>query len=441
MSEYQYQTIVIGSGPAGLAAAFSLASHGQKVAIIEKYLWGGTCPNYGCDPKKILLTAVETVERQNHLKNFGVEGQTKINWPALQAYRKDYVDAVDARKIKGLDQAKIEHIKGLGKFVDQHTIQIDDGQLLTAENMIIAVGQRPKTLDFPGSEFLLDSEQFLKMEELPESVLLIGTGYVGMEFATIMATAGVKTYLSSHGKQVLKDFDQELVAKVITNLEAKQVEFMMEKTVVKIEKVADKFKVTFDDQTTIEVQAVYNAAGRVGNADLIDAEKANIKINQKQNVIVDQYMKAADNIYAIGDVAEAGVDKLVPTGNFQGMYVAYHILGKNTEAIKYPTIAAVAFTSPKIAKVGIKTDTDDSKITTKVFDMQKVITFYRANDQAVVKSALDDQTMVGATVVSELAEELINSFVEAINHKQTVADALATLYAYPSLASDMAGYF
>ena len=441
MNQYQYDTIVIGSGPAGLAAAFTLANNNQKVAIIEKYLWGGTCPNYGCDPKKILLTAVETVERQNHLNGLGIDGQSKINWNDLQTHRKEYVDAVHPRKIKGLDNAKIEHFDGLGKFIDQHSIQINDDQIITAENIIIAVGQRPKTLEFLGAEYLLDSEQFLQMEKLPEDVLFIGAGYVGMEFATIMAVAGVKTYVATHGNQVLRKFDQELVAGVVENLKAKQVEFLMEKSVIKIEKTADKFQVTFNDNTTLTVAAVYNAAGRVGNADTINPETANVAVNDKQNIKVDQYMKAAENIYVVGDVAEAGVEKLVPTGNYQGFYVANQILGNDTNPIEYPTVASVVFTSPKIAKAGISPDSNLSDITVKTFDMKKVITFYRANDKAIVKSALKNDVMVGATVASELAEELINPFVEAINHKQTQADALKVLYAYPSLASDIAGYF
>jgi glutathione reductase (NADPH) len=437
MANYQYDVVVIGAGSTGLAAAFSLQAAGKKVVIIEKYLWGGTCPNYGCDPKKILLTAVETVDRQRRLANAGVSGHLSINWTMLQTHRAEYVQRVEPRKLAGLDRAGIEHFHGTAEFIDQNNIELSTGDHIMFDTAVIAVGQRPKTLDFPGGHLALDNQAFLQIERLPTSALFIGAGYVGLEFATIMATAGVKTYVVSRGNRALRSFDQELVDDVISDLTEKQVEFLFNREVVRIAESNQQYQVSLSDGSEIIVDAVFNAAGHVGNADLLRTENTDVKLNDLNDVIVDDHLRAGANIYAVGDVAEAGVPKLIPTGTFQGRYVAAQILGNSNKAIEYPTIAPVAFTSPKIAYAGKSTDDPNAKR----YDMSKVITFYRSNDHAIIKTILDKNgVIIGASVKSEMAEELINYFVMAINERQTFKDSLKVIYSYPSLGSDMPEY-
>ncbi|MDR0899033.1 MAG: FAD-dependent oxidoreductase, partial [Lactobacillaceae bacterium] len=200
MADLHFDVGIIGSGSVGLSAAYKLAAAGKKVMIIEKYLWGGTCPNYGCDPKKILLTAVEALERSKKLSKYGVLGELKIDWVALQANRKGYTDAVEPRKLKSLEKAGVEYIHGIASFTDTHTVEvrrIREGLATTisADDWIVAVGQKPKELEFPGHEFTLTPEQFLKIDNLADEVLFIGAGYVGMEFATIATGAGSKSHI------------------------------------------------------------------------------------------------------------------------------------------------------------------------------------------------------------------------------------------------------
>lgn len=433
-----YDLGIIGSGPAGLAAAYSAAARGLKVVIIEKYLWGGTCPNYGCDPKKILLTAIESVERVSHLHSYGVVGNLSIDWKDLQANRRQYTDAVEPRKIASLEKAGIDYIRGTATFKDDKTIVIDDQNDISATNWIIAVGQKPRILDFEGQEFTLNYEQFLSASHLGKEVAFIGAGYVGMEFATIALGAGSKTHMITHGDSALRSFDQDMVKQVVDDMKEKGTDFHFNTQVEKIIQEDDKFRIYLSDGNELLVDQVFNTAGRVGNHAELNLDTVGVDFDQNE-IYVNEFMQTSlSNIYAIGDVAKSGVGKLVPTGNFQGRYVVEHIIGEDTKPIKYPAIASVVFTSPRIAQVGILAKDADDTQKVKTRDLSKWITYYRNHEKALVKSVINkDQTVAGGAVMALEAEEVINYIVEAINRNDTHDSLASILYSYPSYGSDI----
>lgn len=200
----QYDVAIIGAGPAGLAAAHQLHDAGKQVVVIEKYLWGGTCPNYGCDPKKILLGAVEAKESTEFLSGSGIDGQVNINWPDLMAHKNQYTKGISTGTEQSLTASDIDHVAGEATFIDEQTAIINQGGqetvTVSATDWIIAVGQRPANLSFPGSELTVDSEEFLSLPELPDEVVIIGGGFVAIEFASIAAAAGAKVSLVEIGR-------------------------------------------------------------------------------------------------------------------------------------------------------------------------------------------------------------------------------------------------
>ncbi|QIL50695.1 NAD(P)/FAD-dependent oxidoreductase [Weissella coleopterorum] len=442
MEQANFDIGIIGSGPAGLAAAFEAQQLGQKVVIIEEYMWGGTCPNYGCDPKKILLSAVEILHREQALQNKGLVGSSRINWPELMAIKQEYVDAVKPRKIKGLEQATIEHIYGHAQFINRNTITTEN-QKIQATNWIIATGQRPRQLDFPGADLMLDSEDFLNLAEMPQDITFLGGGYIGVEFANISHFADANVHLITQGNHLLSDFDQLLVGKFEQEMIHNGVDITFNATIVEIKKYEGQYLIRLSNGTTYLTDLVISAVGRVGNADKIHAENAGIEIRDG-HILVDQYLRSTNpDIYAIGDVADNDVPKLVPVGNYEGRYVARRLSDQTSEALQYPTMPQVVFGTPRIAQTGLSMkDAQKQGFVVKDLELGKVITFFRYHDDAHIRVALNQTgQIVGASILAFEAEELINYFVTAINTKRTFEETQANLYAYPSLGSEFAEFY
>jgi len=442
MKQINYDLGIIGSGPAGLAAAFEAKQLGQTVVMIEEYMWGGTCPNYGCDPKKILLSAVETLHREQALQNKGLVGSSMINWPALMATKQEYVDAVKPRKIKGLEQAEIEHIYGHAQFINQDTVATNEYQI-TATNWIIATGQRPRQLDFPGAELMGNSEDFLNLSDMPQDITFLGGGYIGVEFANISHFAGARVHLITQGSHLLSDFDQVLVREFEKEMLNNGIEILFDNTIDVIQKQDNQYLVKLSNGTSYLTDLVISAVGRTGNADKIQAEKAGVK-TRDGHVVVDQYLKSTNShVYAIGDVADNDVPKLVPVGNYEGRYVARQLAGQNQTPLEYPTMPQVVFGTPRIAQTGVSmVEAKNQGFTIKDLEMGNVITFFRYHDQARIRVAIDTNGLiVGASIFAFEAEELINYFVTAINMKRTFAETQANLYAYPSLGSEFSEFY
>lgn len=445
MAEYEFEVGVIGAGPAGLAAAYAAQALGKKVVILENYLWGGTCPNYGCDPKKILLAAVEGIKRQTTMKGRGLRGLATIDWTALMAHKQHYVDAVEPRKTRGLDAAGITRFYGQAAFIDRDTVTVGDtGDQVTATDWVIATGQRPKTLDFPGASYTQDSEAFLNLQNMPGDVTFIGAGFIGMEFANITNAAGAHTRIVTSGDTALRDFDQTLVRQLMTDMQEAGMSWYFNTTVQQIEKNASgRLFVTLTDGNSFETDRVFATAGRVANADQLNLAAAGVTW-QATEIPVDTHLRTTNpHIYAIGDVGGSPVPKLVPTGNHEGRYVAQVIAKQKTAPITYPTIPVVVFGTQHIAQVGMSiADGLDQNYRVIDVDMSQVITFYRYNDTARVRAVIDATGhIVGASVIAAEAEEMINYFVTAINERRTLADTQANLYAYPSLGSEFATFY
>ncbi|MDR3241043.1 MAG: NAD(P)/FAD-dependent oxidoreductase [Lactobacillaceae bacterium] len=442
MTEYKFDLVVIGAGPAGLAAAYEAKQLGKNVAILEEYMWGGTCPNYGCDPKKILLSAVEGIKREQAMQTRGLKGPLAIDWPALMAYKQEYVDAVNPRKISGLEAAQIKHFYGHATFIDEQSVSIA-GDTITADKWIIAVGQSPKKLDFPGAELTEDNEDFLNLPTMPEDVTFIGGGYIGVEFANISNVAGAHVRVITRSETILHEFDQVLVQQMIENMTNEGVEWHFNQQVRQIERANGRLLVTLNDGTQFSTDKVYATAGRVGNTQKLKLKNAGVKYRDT-GILVNEYLQTSNpNIYAVGDVAESPVPKLVPVGNYEGRYVVRLLAGSESQPIQYPTIPVVVFGTPRIAQTGIGIEEAKRRgyrITD--IDMSKVITFFRYHDQVRVRTAIDDDGLiVGASIIASEAEELLNYFVTAINEKRTLHETQANIYAYPSLGSEFAIFY
>ena len=443
----QYDVAIIGAGPAGLAAAHELHDAGKQVVIIEKYLWGGTCPNYGCDPKKILLGAVEAKEYADFLTGTGIDGKVAINWTDLMARKNQYTDGISQGTEQSLVTSGIDHLTGKAAFVDEHTAVVsqanqDDVQV-TATDWIVAVGQRPAELTFAGAELTIDSEQFLSLSSLPDNVVIIGGGFVAIEFATIAAAAGANVTLLVHSDQLLRSFDDEMVNSLMDQLDDRGIHMYFDTEITELKAVDNQFEATLSFGNTLTAGVVVRAAGRVGNHDSLALEQAQVQFN-KDGILVDRHLRTSNaHVYAVGDVAYSPVPKITPVASYEARHAVQEILG-DSQSITYPAMPVVVYGTPKLAKVGVATDTAaQNGYTVNDIDMTSWYTAYRQGEPASrVRIAIDQVgRLVGATVMSSHADELINYLTTAINQGLTKEMVTQQLFAYPSVASDLSYFF
>lgn len=430
----KFDTIVIGAGPAGLAAAHKLKSSGQKVAIIENNLWGGTCPNRGCDPKRVLIGAVETRDRLAQLQGKGFDEVPYVNWKELEAFKETFTKPVSQGSRNGIVKSDITAVDGQPKFVSKDEIVVNGQTHYQADKFIIATGQRPSYLNIPGKEHLLSSTDFLSLKKMPADITIIGAGYIAFELATIANATGAKVHIVHHNDHPLKEFNENYALELVKQLENKGVDFNFNIDTKTIEQDSEGKYVIKADNFELTTDLIIGATGRIANADFLDLEKAGVEYT-RHGVKVDAKLQSTNNnIYAIGDVVDTKQPKLTPVGGFEANYVTDILTGKTDKDLELPLIPTVVYGSPKLAKVGAQAGT---KVVDQ--DVTSWFTYSHTNEpKAKVRIVLNDKSeIIGATLLSNEADSLINLLTMAIKEHMTHSDVVKEIMAYPTAASDL----
>ena len=437
-----FDAIVIGSGVGGTAIANGLAAAEKKVAIIENDLWGGTCPNRGCDPKKVLLAAVEAKDNVTQLIDKGFSSTPQVSWSDLMAFKETFTDPVPESSQKSLQSAGVETITGSAQFIDEKTLQVNE-ERLTADHFIIAAGAKPSILPIEGKEHFLTSNDFLSLPEMPETITFVGGGYIAFELAAIANAAGAEVHLIQHNDRPLKAFDQEYVDEIVHQLEAKGVVFHFNIEAEKIEKKDDSFVLTDGQEFELKSDLVFCATGRIPNIDDLDLENAGVSF-EKQGVTVNAYLQTSNPaIFACGDVLAKTQPKLTPVSTFEGDYLIDYLTGNTTEKISYPTIPTTVFASPKLAQTGVtpaQAAEQEEDYEVSDIDATSWFSYHRVNEPvSKIKIVTDRNTglLVGAACINNRADDLINFFSLLIDQKTTSEDVAQMILAYPTIASDL----
>ncbi|KIS02922.1 dihydrolipoyl dehydrogenase family protein [Paucilactobacillus wasatchensis] len=439
-----FDVIVIGAGPGGIAAAYGLRAKGAKVAIVEENLWGGTCPNRGCDPKKILYSSVEAIENARFLDNYGLTGNLSVDWPALMAHKREYTSKIPSGTKQGLDGSEITTLYGHAEFESNGKLQVA-GTDYEATDYIIATGQRPAILPIEGKEYFQTSTDFLDLDALPKSVTFVGAGYVAFELATIANAAGSDVHIIHHNDWPLKEFDQSLVQDLVAQMKNQGIKFDFNIDLQSITKQDNQYILKDDRDFELKTDAVVSTAGRIPNIDTLGLDKVGVG-TLKRGIQVNHRLRTDNShIYALGDVVSrvGNEPKLTPVASFEGRYLANLLTSDSSRPIDYPTIPSVVYAAPKIARIGIsptigKGDSDDYVV--KDLDLTNWFTYFRLGEHvAKTRIVLDKQThtIVGAQVLSSKADELINYLTTLINKHETLEQLQAEIFAYPTVASDL----
>lgn len=443
-----FDLIVIGSGIAGSGAAMKCRQEGWDVAIVDERPFGGTCQLRGCDSKKILVGAAELIDWNLRMSGKGVETSGEINWTELIAFKRSFIENASEDNEKYLKEVGITVLHGHAEFTGEKQIRI--GELsYDARYILIATGAVPMPLGFQGAEHMIDSEDFMELEELPKKIIFAGGGFIAFEFAHIAARTGAEVHIIEMQDRPLANFDSEIVEMLVKKSNEIGIRIHTGTSVDSVEKVGSGFVVHCMKQGAkedLEGELVVHGAGRVANVANMGLGAGKVEFTKK-GIVVNDYLQSASNpaVYAAGDAAASPGLPLTPFASLEGDLAAKNILEGNTAKTDYKVRPSVVFTVPKIGSVGLTEEQALEKgysCQTMKVDMSDWYTYTRTGDSyGMAKIIVDEKTdfILGAHLMGSYADELVNLFTVAIQFDLPSKYLKQTIFAYPSAASDI-GY-
>ena len=441
MAQYDYDLITIGGGSGGVRASrFSAQRYGKKVAVVENLRIGGTCVMRGCVPKKLLVYGAHFAEDFEDAEGFGWEvGHTRHHWPKLIAAKKKELDRLEDVYHRLLREAGVDEITGTGKLVDAHTVEVE-GKTYTAEHILIATGGWPSMPDIPGIEHVISSNEALDLETLPERIVIVGGGYIAVEFAGIFNALGAEVTVVIRANNVLRGFDQTMREALREEMHKKGINVLSECQVKSIEKSDKGYSLRLDQVDFLEADLVMYATGRAPNTKGIGLEDVGVSMSESGAIQVDEFSKTnIDSIHAIGDVTDRV--QLTPVALAEGMAFAHTVFGGKPTSMRYDNIPSAVFSMPPIGTVGL-TEADarkdhDVDIYQSRFRPMKH-TLSGRDEHSVMKLIVDKETdrVLGAHMMGADAPEIIQGIGIAVKAGATKADFDATVGIHPTAAEE-----
>lgn len=441
----EYDIIAIGGGSGGIATMNRAGEHGAKAAVIEEKKLGGTCVNVGCVPKKIMWYGAQIAETFHQFgEDYGFK-TTDLNFDfaTLRRNREAYIDRARSSYDGSFKRNGVDLIEGHAEFVDSHTVSVN-GELIRAKHIVIATGAHPSIPNIPGAELGGSSDDVFAWEELPESVAILGAGYIAVELAGVLHTFGVKTDLFVRRDRPLRGFDSYIVEGLVKEMERTNLPLHTHKVPVKLEKTADGITIHFEDGTSHTASQVIWATGRRPNVKDLQLEKAGVTLNERGFIQVDEYQNTVvEGIYALGDVT--GEKELTPVAIKAGRTLSERLFnGKTTAKMDYSTIPTVVFSHPAIGTVGLTEEQaikeygqDQIKVYKSSFaSMYSAVTSNRQESRFKLITAGSEEKVVGLHGIGYGVDEMIQGFAVAIKMGATKADFDATVAIHPTASEE-----
>jgi dihydrolipoamide dehydrogenase len=458
LAETIYDVAIVGGGPAGYTAAIRGAEYGLKVALIEEAgKLGGTCLHVGCIPTKALLFNAEIWEHLKHAAEFGITGigTPTLDWAAVQRRK----EAIVAKHTKGLDflmkKHKIARIEGHGRLTGPardgvHTVDVTTGgeaSPVKAKNVILATGSEAKMLlGLDANSSILTNIEILAIGEVPKSLVVIGAGAVGVEFASIFRSFGTEVTILEFLPRVVPVEDEEISKELARLFKKRGIDVNTGARVEKVEKIETGVKVTFTDSNgkaqVKEAEKVLVAVGRAGRTDQIGAEKTRIELERGLIKVNEAQETAEPGVFAIGDIV-AGLSQLAHVGAMSGMVAAAKIAGRKFRPVRRDLIPGCTYCEPQIGSVGLT----EAQAKEKGYDVKVGKFPFAGNSKATILGSHDGFVKIvseakygeilGVHILGPQATELIAEAVAVLELEGTVEELMFTIHAHPTLAESL----
>ena len=441
MKKYDY--IILGTGPAAYHLIKLLATQHKSILVVESGLFGGTCPNVGCEPKIYLDGAVQAILSSRQFEKEGIISQIgKINWSQLMKEKKERFASCPNETRKNISKV-CDVISGSAHFIDRQTIEANR-HYFQGNKIIIATGRRPHELSIPGDKFVHDSSDVLSLNKLPEHVTFIGGGYVAMELATFLAAGGSQVTILVRGDRVLRHFYQKYSRELVVKMKERGIQFKFETEPTRITQLSDKYVVELNQDGLMITDYVVNASGRTPNIEKLDLSAAQIDYSTR-GIDVDCHLQTnVNNIYAIGDVTSQDIPNLTPVAEFQAQYLFNSLEKGLTQPINYPAIGTGVFAFPQLAQAGINPDSvleDGDNFEIREYELSQSSLYAGQKEKGLLTVVYDKANyIVGVSEISMSAVNDINYFVPIIglriNKNEWHRNVLPI---YPALADKIEG--
>jgi mercuric reductase len=434
-----FDLVVLGGGSAGRDAALQAHDLGARVAIVESVRWGGSCPNVACRPTKAYLVAAEQMHDVNVLaQTRGVRtGPAPIDMEALRLW-KDSLRRDQAGWFELLSGRYEAVIKGEASFVDAQTVRVDEREL-RADKILIATGSRTVVPPVPGLDEIawLDHVSALALERVPESLLIVGGGPVGLEFAQIFARFGSRVTIVNRDAQIAARADHEAAAELQAALEDEGIEVIPESTLDGVRRDASNVVVTVGERE-LRVTDVLLASGRTGNTQALQLERAGVEAERGQVVVDEHQRTTADGIWAAGDVAAGPM--FTPAAQYQARVAVADMFRTGERRAEYDVFPTAIFTDPELGSVGLTEDEARAAgydVDAVKHDVKSVTRAqYSAEKRGLYKLVFDRTTrrVLGIHVVARAASDIVGGLAVALMRGATIEDFALVHHVYPSMS-------
>jgi glutathione reductase (NADPH) len=440
-----YDIVILGGGNAGFGVSAEAAEAGKRIAFVEERDFGGTCPNRGCTPKKVLVAAAHALHEIEIAKIHGIEvGKPSLDWAKLNDREKAMIASIP-EKMAELAAKRGDVYRGHARFASPNAVAVGD-QILEAEHIVIATGSKPRPLPVPGAEHLITSDEVLSERELPGEVVFIGGGVIAMEFSHVYARAGAKVTILEAMPTVLTGQDAEAVAEVRRESERIGIVIKTDVEVTKIAPAEGRIQISYrhdGKEATVRADRAVNGAGRVANVDTLDLEAGDVR-HDKGRIETDGHLRSVSNpaVWVCGDALVTSA-QLSPLATYEGQLVGRNIVGGAKEQPDYRTIPSCVYTVPALASVGLtqaQAEKKGLKFEVSVNDMRDWFSGETYGETVAWAKVLTEEgsgRILGAQMVGHSGEELIHLFALAMRQGITAANLKSSVFAFPTFSADV----